>query len=44
MGEPFHSDVPNRAPNPEQLCWASELRDILGGTVEELRPILRMVL
>ena len=36
-------DVPDRAPNPEQLCWASELRDILGRTVEELRPILRTV-
>src|ERR1700724_1759447 len=21
-------DVPDRSPNPEQLCWASELRDI----------------
>src|SRR5579863_9177562 len=36
-------DVPDRAPNPEQLCWASELRDILSRTVEELRPILRTV-
>src|ERR1700756_1950037 len=36
-------DVPDRAPNPEQLCWASELRDILARTVEELRPILRTV-
>jgi RNA polymerase sigma-70 factor (ECF subfamily) len=36
-------DVPDRAPNPEQLCWASELRDILVRTVEELRPILRTV-
>jgi RNA polymerase sigma-70 factor (ECF subfamily) len=36
-------DVPDRTPNPEQLCWASELRDILVRTVEELRPILRTV-
>jgi RNA polymerase sigma-70 factor (ECF subfamily) len=36
-------DVPDRAPNPEQLCWASELRDILVRTVGELRPILRTV-
>jgi RNA polymerase sigma-70 factor (ECF subfamily) len=36
-------DLPDRAPNPEQLCWASELRDILVRTVEELRPILRTV-
>ncbi|HET9308427.1 MAG TPA: sigma-70 family RNA polymerase sigma factor [Candidatus Sulfotelmatobacter sp.] len=36
-------DVPDHAPNPEQLCWATELRDILGRTVEELRPILRTV-
>src|ERR1700757_3235888 len=36
-------DVPDRAPNPEQLCWASELRDILARTVEDLRPILRTV-
>ena len=50
MDEDFHvdgdalpTDVPDRAPNPEQLCWASELRDILGKTVEELRPILRTV-
>jgi len=36
-------DVPDRAPGPEQLCWASELRDILVRTVEELRPLLRTV-
>ena len=36
-------DVPDQAPNPEQQCWASELRAILGRTVEELRPILRTV-
>src|ERR1700758_1773761 len=42
-GEVLPVDVPDRAPGPEQLCWASELRDILVSTVEELRPILRMV-
>jgi RNA polymerase sigma-70 factor, ECF subfamily len=36
-------DVPDRAPGPEQLCWASELRVILVRTVEELRPLLRTV-
>ena len=50
MDEDFQADgdvlplnVPDRAPNPEQLCWASELREILVRTVEELRPILRTV-
>jgi RNA polymerase sigma-70 factor (ECF subfamily) len=50
LDEDFHADgdvlpldVPDRAPSPEQLCWASELRDILVTTVEELRPILRTV-
>jgi len=42
-GDALPVDVPDRAPNPEQLCWASELRDTLGRTVEELRPILRTV-
>ncbi len=36
-------DIAGRGPNPEQLCWASELRAILVRTVEELRPILRTV-
>ena len=36
-------DIPDRAPNPEQLCWTSELRDLLVRTVEELRPLLRTV-
>jgi RNA polymerase sigma-70 factor (ECF subfamily) len=31
------------APNPEQLYWASELRDILANTLSELRPVLRAV-
>jgi RNA polymerase sigma-70 factor (ECF subfamily) len=43
-GDVLPLDVPDRAPDPEQLCWASELRDILVRTVEELRPILRTVL
>jgi len=50
LDEDFHADgdvlpldVPDRSPNPEQLCWASELRDILVSTVQELRPILRTV-
>jgi len=42
-GNSLPLDVPDRAPDPEQLCWASELRDILVRTVEELRPILRTV-
>ena len=42
-GEALPVDVPDRAPNPEQLCWACELRDILVRTVGELRPILRTV-
>jgi len=37
------ADMPDRAPNPEQLCWASELRDILCRIVKELRPLLRTV-
>jgi RNA polymerase sigma-70 factor (ECF subfamily) len=36
-------EVTDWAPNPEQLCWASELRDILRKTLEELRPISRTV-
>jgi RNA polymerase sigma-70 factor (ECF subfamily) len=42
-GDLLAVDVPDRAPNPEQLCWASELRDILARTIEEMRPILRTV-
>jgi RNA polymerase sigma-70 factor, ECF subfamily len=42
-GDALALDVPDRSPNPEQLCWASELRDILVRTVEELRPILLTV-
>src|ERR1700738_4380525 len=50
LDEDFHADsdalpldVPDAGPNPEQLCWAAELRDIFVKTLEELRPILRTV-
>jgi RNA polymerase sigma-70 factor (ECF subfamily) len=36
-------EVTDWAPNPEQLCWASELRDILRNALEELRPTSRAV-
>jgi len=36
-------DVTDWAPNPEQLCWASELRHILFRALEEVRPISRTV-
>jgi RNA polymerase sigma-70 factor, ECF subfamily len=36
-------EVADRAPNPEELCRASELRDILIKALQELRPILRTV-
>lgn len=36
-------EVIDWAPNPEQLYWASELRDILIKALEELSPILRTV-
>jgi RNA polymerase sigma-70 factor, ECF subfamily len=36
-------EVIDWAPNPEQLYWASELRDILIGALEELPPAVRMV-
>jgi len=42
-GEALRLDVPDRAPNPEQLCWASELRNIIVRAVEGLRPLLRTV-
>jgi len=50
LDEDFESDdgmlpreVADWAPNPEELYRASELRDILIKTLEELRPILRTV-
>jgi RNA polymerase sigma-70 factor (ECF subfamily) len=42
-GDVLPVDVADRAPNPEQLCWASELRDIFVKILEGLRPILRTV-
>jgi RNA polymerase sigma-70 factor (ECF subfamily) len=42
-GDTLPVDVPDRAPNPEQLCWASELRDIFVRTLRDIRPILRTV-
>ena len=42
-GDILPKEVTDWAPNPEQLYWASELRDILIKCLEELSPILRMV-
>jgi RNA polymerase sigma-70 factor, ECF subfamily len=42
-GDTLPKEVIDWAPNPEQLCWASELREILIRTLEELSPILRTV-
>ena len=36
-------EVTDWAPNPEQLYWASELRDILINCLKEISPILRIV-
>jgi hypothetical protein len=36
-------EVADWSPNPEQLYWASDLRDILVNTLNGLRPILRTV-
>jgi RNA polymerase sigma factor (sigma-70 family) len=33
----------DRTPNPEQLYWAPEFRDVLAQTPEEVRPSLRVV-
>jgi RNA polymerase sigma-70 factor, ECF subfamily len=33
-------DIIDWTPNPEQLYWASELRDLLTSTLEGVRPIL----
>src|ERR1700719_2039591 len=40
-GDILPKEVTDWAPNPEQLCWASQLRDILRNALEELRPISR---
>jgi RNA polymerase sigma-70 factor, ECF subfamily len=42
-GDVLPREVTDWAPNPEQLYWASELRDILIKCLEELSPILRTV-
>ena len=42
-GEMLPMEIADWAPNPEQLYWASELRNILVTALEELRPILRTV-
>ena len=42
-GEVLPKEVTDWAPNPEQLYWASELRDILIKCLQELSPILRTV-
>jgi RNA polymerase sigma-70 factor, ECF subfamily len=42
-GEVLPKEVTDWAPNPEQLYWASELREILIKCLGELSPILRTV-
>jgi RNA polymerase sigma-70 factor (ECF subfamily) len=42
-GDILPTEVTDWAPNPEQLYWASELREILITCLEELSPILRTV-
>src|ERR1700720_1206356 len=42
-GDMLPMEAADWAPNPEQLYWASELRDILVNTLSELRPVLRAV-
>lgn len=42
-GDILPIQVADWAPNPEQLYWASELRDILISALIELRPALRTV-
>jgi RNA polymerase sigma-70 factor (ECF subfamily) len=42
-GDMLPIEVTDWAPNPEQVYWASELRDILIKCLEELSPILRTV-
>jgi RNA polymerase sigma-70 factor (ECF subfamily) len=42
-GDMLPRDVVDWTPNPEELYWASELRDILTKTLEELPPISRTV-
>jgi RNA polymerase sigma-70 factor (ECF subfamily) len=42
-GDMLPRDVVDWTPNPEELYWTSELRDILTKTLEELPPISRTV-
>ncbi|HXM09336.1 MAG TPA: sigma-70 family RNA polymerase sigma factor [Terriglobales bacterium] len=42
-GDVLPKEVTDWAPNPEQLYWATELRDILIKCLQELSPILRTV-
>ena len=42
-GDMLPIEAADWAPNPEQLYWASELREILANTLSELRPVLRAV-
>ena len=42
-GDVLPKEVTDWAPNPEQLFWASELRDLLIKCLRELSPILRTV-
>jgi RNA polymerase sigma-70 factor (ECF subfamily) len=42
-GDALPKEVTDWAPNPQQLYWASELRDILIKCLQQLSPILRTV-
>jgi RNA polymerase sigma-70 factor (ECF subfamily) len=42
-GDALPKEVSDWSPNPEQLYWASELRDILIKCLQQLNPILRTV-
>ena len=42
-GDLIPREIADWVPNPEQLYWGSELRDILTKTLEELLPISRAV-
>jgi RNA polymerase sigma-70 factor, ECF subfamily len=42
-GDVLPREIADWVPNPEQLYWGSELRDILARTLEELLPISRAV-
>jgi RNA polymerase sigma-70 factor (ECF subfamily) len=42
-GDRLPTEVTDWAPNPEQLCWASELRSILLKALKDIQPISRTV-